>query len=81
MLVISVAGKILTPLVVLPGLEAKYRKQKNGKYETPADFLPWPNYLFMRPVAGVDTNILLSWAKYFVKETKNLRFEGKKVLY
>lgn len=58
MSVISAAGQIFTSLVVLPWSEEKNRKRANDKYETHSDYLPKPNYLFMKPIAGVDTNIL-----------------------
>ena len=57
--IISAAEEILTSLVVLAKIEAKYRRRENGKYESPSDFLPQPNNLFMRPVAGFDTNMFI----------------------
>lgn len=44
----SVAGQIMTLILVLPGIEAMYCKRENGKYETPAEYLPNPNYLHMK---------------------------------
>lgn len=78
--VISAAGQVMTPLVVFPGREEKWRKRSDGKFETPADFLPQPNNLTMRPIAGVDTEIFLKWAHNFVQETRLLRREGRKIL-
>lgn len=78
--VVSAAGQVFTPLFVLPGKEARWRKRCNGKYETPSDFLPKPNLLFMRPIAGVDTNIFFEWAQHFIKETATLRAGGKILL-
>lgn len=78
--VISAAGQVFTPLFVLPGAEARWRKRGNGTYETPSDFLPKPNYVFMRPIAGVDTNIFYNWAVNFVQESSFLRRDGRKLL-
>lgn len=80
MAVVNAAGQSYTPLVVLPGVQARYRRRTDGRYETPADFLPVPNYLFMREVAGVDTDIFYSWALNFVEETAHLRRNGRKLL-
>lgn len=55
--VVSAAGQALTTVIVLPGTEVKYHK-RGGRFETPADFLSQPNYLFMRPIAGVESDIL-----------------------
>lgn len=66
--IISASGLIFTPLFVLPGSEARRRKRGNGKYETPSDFLPKPDYLFMQTVAVVNTNIFSEWAVHFVQE-------------
>lgn len=66
---IFATGQIMTPLVFLTGVEARYRKRSYGKYETPSNYFPRPNYLHLRPVVGVETDILYSWAKVFVKET------------
>lgn len=73
MQVVSVVGQILTALVILPLSEAKYRKQVNDKYETPSEFLPKHNHLFMRPIAGVYYKFFYAWAQYFVKKTEHLR--------
>lgn len=55
--VVSAAGQALTPVVVLPGKEAKFRRRADRTFETPSDYLPQPNYCFMRPIAGVDGDI------------------------
>lgn len=78
--VVSGSGHIYTPLFVLPGVKAKWRKVQSGGFETPADFLPSPNYMFMREVAGVDSEIFFSWALHFVEETRHLRRGGQKLL-
>lgn len=75
--VISAADKIMNPLIVLPGVESKYRRRVSGKYEIPPDFLPKPNYLFMRPIAGVYSNIFIEWTKNFVLDTE-LHLQGGK---
>lgn len=77
--VVSAAGQILTPLVVIPGVEAKHLKQTYDKYETSSDFLTKHNYLHMRPIDGIDTSIF-SWAQGFLKETPHLRSGGKMIL-
>lgn len=41
--VISAAGQIMTPIVVLPGVEALH-KRSIVKYEKLSDFPPRPNY-------------------------------------
>lgn len=76
--VISAAGKIMNPLVVLACVEGRYRKRSNGQYETPADFLLLPNYFFMPSTAGVDTDILFSSAAGCVRQTEQLRSAGEK---
>lgn len=80
MTVISTAGQVLTPLLVLPRKEARCRKQSNGTYETCSDFPHQPNYRFIRPVAGVDTDILFSWSNSFVEETDFFHRNNKKIL-
>lgn len=67
--VVSASGQAYTPVIVLPGKEARYRKRSSGIFETPADYLPQPNYLFMRQIAGVDSDIFYTWAQNFVDET------------
>lgn len=69
----------MTPLFVLPGVEPRWKK-RSGKFEIPADFLPKPKYLYMRKVAGVDTNIFENWAQQFVDETQSIRRGNKKIL-
>ena len=78
--VVSAAGQVYTPVVVLPGKEARYRKRPDGSFETPSRYLPTPNYLFMRPIAGVDSTIFHTWAEHFVQETAFLRRNGNALL-
>lgn len=80
MAVVSAAGKAWTPAFVLPGVLARYRRRQDGRWETPSDFLPKPNYLYQREVAGMDSDIFYSWAKAFVEETALLRTDGKYML-
>ena len=80
MAVVNAAGQTFTPLFVLPGIKARYRRRTDGRYETPADFLPGPNYVYMRETAGVDSNIFLSWAENFVLETAYMRRNNRKLL-
>lgn len=77
--VVSASGQLYTPVCVLPGVEAKYRKTQRG-YETPSDYLPSPHYLYMRAIAGVDSNIFFDWAKNFVDETAHLRRNNRYLL-
>lgn len=71
--VIFAAGQIMTPILVLTGLEGRYRKRSNGKYENPSNYLPRPNYLHIEAVAVVNTDIIYSRAKGSVKETQQFR--------
>lgn len=64
--VISPAGQVLTPLVVPSGVEAKWRKRSDGKFESPADFLLELNFLNMSAVASVDSNSFFNWVIKFV---------------
>lgn len=77
---VSASGQVFTPLVVLPGQEAKYCKRGEGNFETPSNFLPKPNDLFMIPTAGVTYNIFYLWVVKFVKETDISTRGGKKLL-
>eukprot|EP00171_Calliarthron_tuberculosum_P004068 IDg4068t1 len=80
MAVVSAAGRSWTPAFVLPGVLARYRRRQDGRWETAADFLPKPNYLYQREVAGMDSDIFYGWAQEFVEETASLRREGKYIL-
>lgn len=79
--VVSVAGQIITPLVVRPGIEAKYCKRGNGKYDKPADYLPKSNYLHIITVAGVYNDIFFSCATDFVVKPEYLRCDGGKPIH
>lgn len=70
--VVSATGQAYTPLVVLPGKEARCRR-RNGNVEALQDFLPRPCYAFMREKAGVDSAFFSKRAELFVKETQLLR--------
>lgn len=61
-------------------MEEKYRKRFSGKYEIPYDFLHRPNYLHVRSVAGVDSNIFSKWALEFTTETEYLPRDGRNFL-
>lgn len=77
---VSAADQILTTIVVLPCVEDKYRRRPNGKHQIPSDILPRSNYLYMRPISGVDNNIFY-WAQGFLKETSHLIIsDGQKIL-
>ena len=59
MSVVSGSGQIFTPVCVLPGKEARFRRTGAGRYETPSQYLTFPHYLYTRPVSGVDSIIFL----------------------
>lgn len=80
MAVVNAAGQIFTPAFVLPGVMARFRRREGGRWETPADFLPQPNILFMREVAGIDSDLFYAWANNFIEETASIRQGGKKIL-
>ncbi len=78
--VVSATVQVYTPVFILPGKKAKYRKRPDGRYETPQDFLPSPCYMYMREIAGMDSDIFYSWAQHFVLETAHLRRGGQSLL-
>lgn len=80
MTIVSVPDQIMKPLVVLPGVEANYRRMANGKYEARSDYLLKLNCLYMRRIDGVDTNILYSWTNKFVTEKSHLRTHRDNIL-
>ena len=57
MVVLNAAGQAYKQLLILPGVLARFRRRMGGRVETLAGFLPSPNYLMMRDVAGVDREI------------------------
>ncbi len=63
--VVSGYGQLCTVVFVFPGVEAKFRKLVKKQFQTPADFLPQPNYLYNRKIAGVDGDIFFSCALNF----------------
>lgn len=63
----------------VPGIEDKYRKRGNGKFETSSYFLPRPNYLHMWSISGVETDIFYCWSSGFIKKTKHHRRDGHKL--
>lgn len=76
--VVSNYGQVMTPLIVLPGVRTKWRKRANRKIETLPEFLPQPNMIFHRPIAGVDSKIFEDWAPKFVEVKTFLRIRDKK---
>ena len=74
--VVSATGQVYTPVVVLPGKQARYSR-RNSTIETPIDFFPSPCHLFMREKAGVDTQLFFEWAGLFDSETRLLREDGQ----
>lgn len=71
--VVSADGTVWAPVVVLPGLRAKFRTRADGNKETPSDFLPHNALISYRDPAGVDSHIFFQWAEHFVRETETLR--------
>lgn len=45
--VIYAAGKIRTPIMVIPGQRERFSKRGRGKFKYFAEFIPEPNYLFI----------------------------------
>ena len=75
MAVVIASGKAYKPVIAFPGKQAHYRNIE-GTTQTLQDVLP-DCYLFQRPIAGVDSQIYLSWASKFLIETENLRSEAR----
>jgi len=73
----SETGHAYSPIVVLPGAQAKYRVLNDGRAETPDDYCPRGALIFHRTPAGVDSDIMLDWAGSCLKETEELRRTGK----
>lgn len=78
--IVSPAGKIYTPLVVLSRTEGKYRKRSDSSWETPSEFLAQPKFCLsgMWPESILTT--FFTWAKHFVSETKYLQRKGTKIV-
>lgn len=70
----------MTPLIILHGVEARWRRRSDSTLETSANFLPQPSYLLMCSVAGLDTNIFYTWGTNFFAETTLIRRNYKKLL-
>lgn len=75
--VISAVSQVLTPIAVLFGVGARWRKRGDGKFEAPVNFLPQPSHLITRAVLSVETNIFLTWVTNFVQETAFLKKQQK----
>lgn len=78
--VVSGDGRAWSPLVVLPGARAEYRKREDGTLETPSCYLPFNARTVYRETAGVDSAIFLRWVHSFVEETKGLRQKYRHIL-
>jgi len=74
---ITADGRPLTPLVVLPGVEAKYRTLVDGETQTPADFLPPGAIVCYKTPAGVNSDIMGVWVDSYLRQTTELRATGK----
>jgi len=57
--------------------QAKFRELVDGHTETPDDYLPRGALIFYRTPAGVDSDMMLDWARSYLKETAELRRTGK----
>ena len=77
--VISAAGFAYKPIIVYSRKRAHYRIV-SGVVQTVQSFFP-PCYFYQRPLPGVDSQIILDWAKGFKKETFDLRRNGQKLLH
>ncbi|PXF46225.1 hypothetical protein BWQ96_04010 [Gracilariopsis chorda] len=80
MAVVSADGRAWSPLAVLPGKQAKFRKRHDGTRETPSMFLPPTAYCVYREKAGVDTDIFYHWGEKFVVETSLLRKRHRNII-
>ena len=69
-------GTAYKPVVVFPGEQPHYRRLGDGLTQTVHDFLP-PCYLYHLDPAGVDSKIFLDWAKKFIRDTADVRANGR----
>lgn len=69
MSVVSAAGRLFKPVVVLPGRKVHY-KTANGCNQTPQELLT-PCYINMNEISGVDKTIFPNWMTQFVNESKD----------
>jgi len=74
---ISANGHASSPIFALPTAQARNRVLSDGRTETPDDFLSRGSLIFYRTPAGVDLEIMLNWARSYLKETEELRRNGK----
>ena len=72
--VVSTAGSTFKPVTVYPGKNPHYRKVRGHCQELTA-VLP-EFYLFYREVPGVDTPIMMQWARNFVDEICHIRINN-----
>lgn len=72
MAVANAAGRAFESEVVLPGAQARYLRRAREHFETPSDYMPRPQYLFMHEVVRMDSYLLYQWAEHFVRETEHL---------
>jgi len=74
---ISANGHAYSPNFALPTAQARNRVLSDGRTETPDDFLSRGLLIFYRTPAGVELEIMLNWARSYLKETEELRRNGK----
>lgn len=74
---ISADGRALAPVVMLRGVEAKYRTLVDGVTQTPAEFLPHDTLVCYHNPAGVNGPIMETWTASYLDQTKELRATGK----
>lgn len=61
-------------MIVIPGVEHRYRKRPDGSIERTADILAnKTDYTYTIPLAGVDLSIFISCGQHFVEEAKFIR--------
>lgn len=80
MLVVSGAGRILTPPIVPPNKEAQFWKRGAGRFETWDEFFLQIIYLFFSAVTGIGNDIFFPWAQNVFWATAYLRKGDRKLL-
>lgn len=76
--VVNAAGIAYRSAIMLPGLQAHYRFV-NGQSKTIHTFPPIC-YRYQRENPGLDSAIFLDWARNFLRDTKELRDNGKYIM-
>jgi len=77
---ITADGRALAPLVLLPGVEAKYRTLVDGVTQTPVDYLPLNEIVCYKNPSGVNGSIMNVWVDNYLQQTAELRASGKTLI-